>query len=59
MSEGKTRLTIRLMGGTPQVFIGDMLLVLKHIKSRALLFYLAATGQSHSRDHLATLLWGE
>ena len=52
------RLNIRLMG-TPQVFVGEMPLALKHLKSRALLFYLAATGQSHTRDHLATLLWGE
>ncbi len=28
-------------------------------KAWALLFYLAASGRSQSRDHLATLLWGE
>ncbi len=27
-------------------------------KAQALLYYLAATGQPHSRDHLATLFWG-
>src|SRR5258706_5833177 len=54
----KAHLNIRLMG-TPQVFSGEMSLALNHLKSRALLFYLAATGQSYTRDHLATLLWGE
>jgi DNA-binding SARP family transcriptional activator len=52
------RLNIRLMG-TPQVFVGEMPLALKHVKSRALLFYLACAGQSHTREHLATLLWSE
>ena len=28
-------------------------------QGRALLFYLAASGQAHCRDHLATLLWSE
>ncbi|MCB0187738.1 MAG: AAA family ATPase, partial [Caldilineaceae bacterium] len=27
-------------------------------KAQALLYYLAATGQPHSRDHLAALFWG-
>jgi len=53
-----SRLQIRLIG-TPQIFVGETPLALKHLKSRALLFYLAATGISHTRDHLATLLWGE
>lgn len=29
------------------------------VKAEALLYYLAATGVSHSRDGLASLLWGE
>jgi DNA-binding SARP family transcriptional activator len=33
--------------------------VLNQLKSRALLYYLAATGVAHTRDHLATLLWSE
>jgi len=45
--------------GTPEVFAGASPLPLNQLKSRALLFYLAATGQSHTRDHLATLLWGD
>jgi len=52
------RLNVRLIG-TPQVFVGEIPLSLKHLKSRALLFYLAATGQSHTREHLTTLLWDE
>ena len=36
-----------------------MLLVLNQLKARGLLFYLAATSQPHTRDQLATLLWGE
>lgn len=58
MSDGRTRLHIRLLG-TPQVSAGTMPLALNQLKSRALLFYLAATGRPHTRDHLAALLWGE
>src|SRR5512145_185592 len=58
MSEGTARLQVRLMG-TPELYVGGVLLTLKHLKSRALLFYLAATGEVHTRSHLATLLWGE
>src|SRR5690242_19882178 len=58
MLEGTARLNIRLMG-TPEISIDGMPFALNHIKSRALLFYLASTGQSHTRDHLATLLWAE
>ena len=61
MSSGKNRLNIHLMG-TPEIHIASAnpaALPLNHLKARALLFYLAATGQAHSRDHLATLLWSE
>ena len=58
MSNGTFRLQIRMMG-TPEVSAGGKLLDLNQLKPRALLFYLATTGQSHTRDHLATLLWGE
>ena len=58
MSKGTARLQVRLMG-TPEIYVGGVLLTLKHLKSRALLFYLAATGEFHTRSHLATLLWGE
>lgn len=58
MFEDTARLHIRLMG-TPETYVGRAAFPLKQLKARALLFYLAATGQSHSRSHLATLLWGE
>lgn len=32
---------------------------LKNRKAQALLVYLALTGKPHSREHLATLLWGD
>src|SRR5512143_448550 len=58
MLEGKARLSIRLMG-TPEFTFGGIPQTLNHLKSRALLYYLAATGEPHTRSHLATLLWGE
>lgn len=36
-----------------------MPLAINNQKARALLFYLAITGQAHTRGHIATLLWGE
>src|SRR5512138_2172831 len=58
MLEGTARLAIRLMG-TPELYAGGSPQTLNHLKSRALLYYLAATGKPHTRSHLATLLWGE
>ncbi len=58
MSNEIARLHLRLMG-TPEVSMGEIPLVLNQLKSRALLFYLGATAQSYTREHLATLLWGE
>ncbi len=58
MSDETVRLRIQLLG-TPEVFGGGRSLALKQLKTRALVFYLAATGQPHTREHLATLLWGE
>lgn len=58
MIDSTARINIRLMGA-PEISIGGIPLVINHIKSRALLFYLAATRQPQTRDHLATLLWGE
>src|SRR5947209_10636138 len=52
------QLTIRLLG-TPDAWIAGAPLALHNQKARALLYYLAATGRSHTRDHLATLLWSE
>src|SRR5512134_4005027 len=58
MLEGTARLGIRLMGA-PEFTFGGIPQTMKHLKSRALLFYLAATGQPHTRSHVATLLWSE
>src|SRR5688500_18287987 len=58
MVESTARLHVRLMG-TPEIYSGGVSFTLKHLKSRALLFYLAATGKVYTRSHLATLLWGE
>lgn len=56
--EEKARLHIRLLG-SPNVSHEGMPLVVNQLKSRALLYYLAATGVAHTRDHLATLLWSD
>src|SRR3970040_797155 len=58
MSDAAPRLTLRLLGA-PEVQSGGMPLALNHQKAWALLFYLAATGQPHTRDHLTALLWSE
>src|SRR5690348_9529073 len=50
--------TIRLFG-EPEVEAHGDPLALSNQKARALLFYLALTGQPHTRNHLATLLWSE
>src|SRR6266581_2905822 len=57
-NEVAVHLTVRLLG-TPDARIAGAPLVLHHQKARAILYYLAATGRFHVRDHLATLLWSE
>ena len=52
------QLTIRLLG-VPEVLYAGTPLLLHDQKARALLYYLAATGQPRSRDYLASLLWSE
>ncbi len=52
------QLTIHLFGA-PEAWLAGAPLALHSQKARALLFYLAATGRAHTREHLATLLWGE
>ncbi|HEV8192303.1 MAG TPA: AAA family ATPase, partial [Ktedonobacterales bacterium] len=51
-------LHLRLLG-LPKAGLGGSTLILSDQKAQALLFYLAASGQAVSRDHLATLLWSE
>jgi DNA-binding SARP family transcriptional activator/tetratricopeptide (TPR) repeat protein len=58
MTAEAAHLTVRLLG-TPEVQVAGRPLILNSQKAWALLFYLAATGQLHTRDHLATLLWSE
>lgn len=58
MSLSAPHLRIRLLGA-PEVLAEGAPLVLSHVKARALLFFLAGTGERHERDYLATLLWGE
>src|SRR5437660_5627773 len=57
-NEVALQLTMRLLGA-PDVRIAGAPLALHDQKARALLYYLAATGSLHTRDHLATLLWSE
>ncbi len=58
MTKTAAPLTIRLFGA-PEVEIDGDPLTLNNQKAQALLFYLAVTGQPHTRSHLATLLWSE
>lgn len=51
-------LTIRMLG-TPLVDREGVAWTLPHLKSQALLYYLAAGRASYSRDHLTALLWGD
>ncbi len=58
MNGSTPRVIIRLLGA-PDVQAAGSPLALNNQKARALLFYLAATGRPHTRDHLAALLWSE
>ncbi len=58
MSSSTPRLSIHLLGA-PDVQVAGLPLTLNNQKARALLYYLAATGRPHTRDHLAALLWSE
>src|SRR2546422_11263766 len=58
MANVAVHMAIRLFG-SPESRIAGVPLVLHNHKAKALLYYLAASGRSHTRDHLATLLWSE
>jgi DNA-binding SARP family transcriptional activator/predicted ATPase len=58
MNDGTPHLEICLLGA-PEIQISGQPLSLNHLKARALLFFLAASGQAHTRQYLAALLWGE
>lgn len=60
VENGLVRLELRLLGGFEGRVHGGSPLVLPTRKTQALLAYLALPpGQSHPRDKLATLLWGD
>ncbi len=58
MASQPPRLTIALLG-SPMVERDGMPIAVDTRKAIALLAYLAVTGQQHTRDTLATLLWPE
>jgi DNA-binding SARP family transcriptional activator len=58
MIRERSRVSINILG-TPEILLSGRPLALNHQKASALLFFLAATGKPHTRDYLATLLWGE
>ncbi len=58
MSDENAPLSLRLFG-VAEIQVAGIPLPLNDQKARALLFYLAATGRAHTREHLATLLWSE
>ena len=56
----EAHLELKLLGGFEARLQGGAALVLPTKKAQALLAYLALPlGQSHSREKLATLLWGD
>lgn len=54
-----TKLQLELLGAPSFTLGGTPLRSLRYSKAEALLFYLAMTGRSHSREALATLLWSD
>src|SRR5688572_27850169 len=58
MIRERSQVRINILG-TPEILVSDTPLTLNNQKASALLFFLAATGKPHTRDYLATLLWGE
>ena len=50
------QLTIRLFG-SPEILLGDRPIPRLQPKQRAILYYLAATGEQHLRSQVAALFW--
>ena len=53
-----SELRLELLGSVSITLDGEALRGLRYTKSIALLGFLAVTGRPHSREALATLLWG-
>ncbi|KPK08140.1 MAG: hypothetical protein AMJ56_12105 [Anaerolineae bacterium SG8_19] len=53
-----TELRLNLLG-SPQQFLSGVEVSLEARKPAALLYYLVMSAETHSRDHLGTLLWPE
>jgi predicted ATPase/DNA-binding SARP family transcriptional activator len=53
-----SQLSLQLMGA-PRITFDDVPLKIETRKASALLFYLAVTGETHTRDTLATMFWPE
>ncbi len=51
-------LSVRILGA-PEILVNGASQVLSHLKAQALVYYLAATAQSWTRDDLATMFWSE
>ncbi len=58
MTSETPRMSIKLLGA-PEILVSGVQLTVNHQKASALLFFLSASGKPHTRDYLATLLWGE
>ena len=54
-----TGLDISMLGSPGVTLAGDPVTGFVSAKSQALVFYLAATGETHRRGHLAGLLWSD
>ncbi|MCB0088684.1 MAG: hypothetical protein KDE54_12280, partial [Caldilineaceae bacterium] len=50
-------LHLHLLGSPSQSIDGDEVTGFRSTKTRALLYYLAETGKTHTRDSLAALFW--
>ncbi len=54
-----TTLNISMFGSPGITLAGEPVIGFVSLKSQALVFYLAATGETHRRSHLAGLLWSD
>ena len=57
MSKATVTIELNLLGA-PQIVVDGTIRHMPYHKATALLAYLAVTARAHSRDTLATFLWG-